>query len=167
VRAFVALGSNLADPESQVHRAVHALSRLPDTRIRRCSSLYATAPVGVTNQPEFINAVCEIETAMAARDLMAAMLEIELVAGRRRDNPGGPRTLDLDLLLYGDLMTESAGLTVPHPRMHERAFVLYPLEEIDPDLEIPGRGKLAKLLAGCAGQEIRRLASRAGENGGH
>jgi len=167
VRAFVALGSNLDDPASQVHRGVRALSRLPKTKLGRCSSLYATAPVGPIDQPDFINAVCEIETMLPVQDLMNALFDIERDAGRRRDVPGGPRTLDLDLLLYGDFVSDGAGLTVPHPRMHERAFVLYPLDEVDPDIEIPGRGRLASLLPGCAGQAIRRLASRAGDESGH
>jgi 2-amino-4-hydroxy-6-hydroxymethyldihydropteridine diphosphokinase len=162
VRAFVALGANLNDPVAQVRAGAAALDRLPDTRRISCSSLYRTAPIGRTDQPEFINAVCEIETALPARDLMQALLVIEREHGRVRDVAGGPRTLDLDLLLYGDRVVDEPGLTVPHPRLHERAFVLYPLQEIAPGLAIPGRGRVDDLAAGCAGQGIERLAQRAG-----
>jgi len=99
---------------------------------------------------------------MPANDLMRALLEIERAHGRQRDLPGGPRTLDLDLLLYGDVMQQSPELTLPHPRMHERAFVLYPLQEIAPGLEIPGRGCIEDLLPGCAGQLIEKLPVSAG-----
>lgn len=162
MRAFVALGSNLNDPASQVRSGAQALARLPDTQLLRCSSLYRTAPVGLTEQPEFINAVCALDTALHPRSLMQALLEIERAHGRTRDRPGGPRTLDLDLLLYGDETFQEPGLTVPHPRLHERAFVLYPLQEIAPALVIPGRGRIEDLLPACAGQGIERLADRAG-----
>lgn len=162
MRAFVALGANLDDPVAQVRAGAAALDRLPDTRRISCSSLYRTAPVGRVDQPDFINAVCEIETALPARELMQALLEIERERGRVRDVAGGPRTLDLDLLLYGNSVLDEPGLTVPHPRLHERAFVLYPLQEIAPQLAIPGRGRVGDLVAGCAGQGIERLARRAG-----
>ena len=155
--AYVALGSNLNDPSAQVRRGARALDTLPGTRARRCSSLYRTAPVGVTEQPDFINAVCEIDTTLPAQDLMRALLKIELKHGRVRDIPGGPRSLDLDLLLYGDQVCHEAGLTLPHPRLHERAFVLYPLSELAPGLTIPGRGRVDSLLGGCVGQVIERL----------
>jgi 2-amino-4-hydroxy-6-hydroxymethyldihydropteridine diphosphokinase len=162
VRAFVALGANLNDPVAQVRAGAAALDRLPDTHRIACSSLYRTAPVGRTDQPDFINAVCAIETGLPARELMQALLEIERQHGRVRDIAGGPRTLDLDLLLYGDSVLDEPGLTVPHPRLHERAFVLYPLQEIAPGLAIPGCGRVEDLAAGCAGQGIERLAQRAG-----
>jgi len=132
------------------------------TRLVCCSSLYRTAPVGVTDQPDFINAVCAADTSMPAGAFMRALLDIEHTHGRQRDIPGGPRTLDLDLLLYGDRVCHEPGLTLPHPRLHERAFVLYPLSEIAPGLNIPGRGQVETLLAGCAGQAIERLAAGAG-----
>jgi len=162
VRAFVALGSNLNDPAAQVRAGAQQLAGLPGTRCRGCSSLYRTAPVGYAAQPDFINAVCELETELGARELMWALLAIEQAQGRRRDIPGGPRTLDLDLLLYGELVCDEPGLTLPHPRLHERAFVLYPLQEIAPGLVIPGRGPVEDLLPGCRGQAIERLAGRAG-----
>jgi len=184
VRAYVALGSNLGDPVAQVRAGAQALGQLPGTRLVRCSSLYRTAPVGITDQPDFINAVCETDTGMQAGEFMRALLDIERAHGRQRDlstamdggsvgheagpiganagavfRPGGPRTLDLDLLLYGELVCHEPGLTLPHPRLHARAFVLYPLSEIAPGLSIPGRGSVETLRAGCAGQVIERLAA--------
>lgn len=162
MHAFIALGSNLDDPVVQVTSAAAAIAQLPETRRTGCSSLYRTAPVGLTAQPDFINAVCAVETGLPAPELMQALLAIERTHGRVRAIPGGPRSLDLDLLLYGDAVIRAPGLTVPHPRLHERAFVLYPLAEIAPALVIPGRGRIADLLPGCAGQGIERLAERAG-----
>jgi 2-amino-4-hydroxy-6-hydroxymethyldihydropteridine diphosphokinase len=162
VRVFVALGSNLGDPVAQVRAGAHELAQLPDTRLCGCSALYRTAPVGLTDQPDFINAVCELDTALSASVLLQALLAIERTHGRVRDRPGGPRTLDLDLLLYGDARLDEPGLHVPHPRLHERAFVLYPLHDIAPALVVPGHGPVAGLLAGCREQAIERLAERAG-----
>lgn len=159
MRAYVALGSNLDDPLAQVRAGAQALGKLPGTRLVCCSSLYRTAPVGVTEQPDFINAVCEVDTSLPTGTLLQALLGIERTHGRQRDIPGGPRTLDLDLLLYGELACHEPGLTLPHPRLHERAFVLYPLSEIAPGLNIPGRGQVETLRAGCAGQAIERLAA--------
>lgn len=161
MRAYVALGSNLDDPVAQVRAGAQALGNLPGTRLVCCSSLYRSAPVGVTEQPDFINAVCETDTSLPAGAFMQALLDIEHAQGRQRDIPGGPRTLDLDLLLYGDRVCHEPGLTLPHPRLHERAFVLYPLSEIAPGLSIPGRGPVDTLRAGCAGQVIERLAAGA------
>jgi 2-amino-4-hydroxy-6-hydroxymethyldihydropteridine diphosphokinase len=160
VRVYVALGSNLGDPVAQVHAGAQALGKLPGTHLVRCSSLYRTAPVGVIDQPDFINAVCAAESSLPASALMQALLDIERSHGRQRNVPGGPRTLDLDLLLYGESVLNEPGLTLPHPRLHERAFVLYPLSEIAPGLDIPGRGRVETLLAGCSGQAIERLAAR-------
>ena len=159
MRAYVALGSNLDDPVAQVRGGATALGKLPGTRLVCCSSLYRTAPVGVTDQPDFINAVCEVDTSLPAVECMQSLLDIERAHGRQRNIQGGPRTLDLDLLLYGELACHEPGLTLPHPRLHERAFVLYPLSEIAPGLSIPGRGQVETLRAGCAGQAIERLAA--------
>jgi 2-amino-4-hydroxy-6-hydroxymethyldihydropteridine diphosphokinase len=158
VRAFIALGSNLNDPAAQVRAGARHLGRLPVTQLVCCSSLYRTAPVGHTGQPDFINAVCEVDTRLPAHELLQALLDIEREHGRVREISGGPRTLDLDLLLYGELTCREPGLTLPHPRLHERAFVLYPLHEIAPGLVIPGRGRVEDLLPGCRGQAIERLA---------
>ena len=114
--------------------------------------------MGLREQPDFVNAVCRVRTGQAPTTLMQNLLEVERMHGRvRHGDKGGPRTLDLDLLLYGDQAIQMAELTVPHPRLHERAFVLYPLHEIEPDLVIPGYGMLRELLADCTGQPIQKL----------
>ncbi|NWG86984.1 MAG: 2-amino-4-hydroxy-6-hydroxymethyldihydropteridine diphosphokinase [Hydrogenophilaceae bacterium] len=145
VQAFVALGANLEDPASQVERALPELARLPETRLVARSSLYLTKPVGYTDQPDFINAVAQIETGLSPRTLLECLLEIEQRHGRRREFRNAPRTLDLDLLLYDGLVMHEPGLTLPHPRMHERGFVLLPLLEIAPDCRIPGIGPAAEI----------------------
>jgi 2-amino-4-hydroxy-6-hydroxymethyldihydropteridine diphosphokinase len=155
--AFVALGSNLDDPRRQVLQAMDELKALPGTRVRRCSSLYRTAPVGEPDQPDFINAVVQIETALDPLEVLDALLAIERRHGRVRSRRNAPRTLDLDLLLYDDRTIDTPGLQLPHPRMHERAFVLLPLAEIAPDASIPGRGPVAALLPGVAGQRVVRV----------
>jgi 2-amino-4-hydroxy-6-hydroxymethyldihydropteridine diphosphokinase len=158
-KAFIALGANLGDPEAQVRRAMTALTSIPETRLLAASSLYRSAPVGVGEQPEFINAVAEIETELGARALLDELLAIEARFGRRRDFPGAPRTLDLDLLLYGNQVIAEPELVVPHPRMHERAFVLAPLVEIAPDAVVPGKGAVAALLADCKDQRVEKLSA--------
>lgn len=156
IRAYIALGSNLDDPRAQVLRGFEALSRLPDTKLLAHSRLYRSTPWGVLEQPEFINAAAEIGTTLAARELLAALLGIERAAGRDRSGARwGPRVLDLDLLLYGNMVLDEPGLTLPHPHLHERAFVLLPLNDLAPGLEVPGRGRVHELLAradagGCA-----------------
>lgn len=157
VRAFIGLGANLGDPESQVRRAIAELGTLPRTRLLASSSLYRSAPVGVAEQPDFVNAVAKIETALAARELLDELLAMEARFGRERPTPGAPRTLDLDLLLYGDQVIAEPGLDVPHPRMHERAFVLAPLAEIAADTAIPGKGRARLLLEACADQKVERI----------
>ncbi|MCX7894076.1 MAG: 2-amino-4-hydroxy-6-hydroxymethyldihydropteridine diphosphokinase [Burkholderiales bacterium] len=156
-RAFVGLGANLGDPARQIAQALDAIGRLPGTRVVRSSSLYRTAPVGYAAQPDFLNAVAEIETGLAPRALLAALQKIEADAGRERAYRNAPRLLDLDLLLYDGSAVREPGLELPHPRMHERAFVLAPLVEIAPHAEIPGRGGAAALLAAVAGQRVEKL----------
>ena len=161
-QAYVGLGSNLDDPISQVRAGMALLDKLPATRLEVCSSLYRTAPVGMTAQPDFINALCRLQTQLAPAEMMAGLLALESERGRVRDIPGGPRTLDLDLIIYfsppGDMVQcQEPGLHLPHPRLHQRAFVLYPLQEIAPDLTIPGRGRVVDLLADCVGQSIEKL----------
>ena len=155
--AFIALGSNLEAPLTHIRNAFVELGALPKTKLIARSSLYRSAPVGNVNQPYFINAVAKLETRLAPSELLAALLEIEHRHGRRREFPNAPRTLDLDLLLYGDLIHHEHGLTIPHPRMHQRAFVLSPLHEIAPDCVIPGIGSVAEVLAACTGQHVQRL----------
>lgn len=144
--AFVALGANLDDPKFQVVRALAELDRIPRSRVVAQSSLYRTAPVGYLDQPDFINAVAELETSLGPRALLDALLGLENSHGRRRSVPNAPRTIDLDLLLYGDLVLNEERLTLPHPRLHRRAFVLAPLAEIAPDAFVPGHGKAKDLL---------------------
>jgi 2-amino-4-hydroxy-6-hydroxymethyldihydropteridine diphosphokinase len=155
--AFVALGANLDDPVAQVRAAGRALADLPQSRLLRLSSLYRTAPVGIHGQPDFINAVAALETTLSAQQLLTALLDVETDFGRRRDYHHAPRTLDLDLLLYGEQISEAPHLTLPHPRLHQRAFVLAPLAEVSPSLTIPGRGRVDDLLAACTDQRIEML----------
>ena len=147
VTAYVALGSNLDDPRLQVERGFGALAALTHATLRARSHLYRTPPWGMLDQPDFVNAVAKLETTLAPRALLDALLVIEARAGRSRGVPNGPRILDLDLLLYGDVVLHAHGLTIPHPRLAERAFVLLPLADIAPDLEIPAEGRVADLLA--------------------
>lgn len=159
--AFIGLGSNLDDPRAQVRRAMQALAGLPHTRLLAQSSLYRSAPVGYLDQPDFINAVVKLETALSPRDLLDALLAVEHDNGRTREFRNAPRTLDLDLLMYGTLRHHEHGLTVPHPQMHLRAFVLRPLLEIEPGCMIPGVGPAADALQRCAGQDLERVADGA------
>lgn len=155
--AYVALGANLGDPAATVLAAFAALANLPESRVVRSSSLYRTAPIGITEQPEFVNAVAELETTLAPETLLDALFDIEERFGRIRADKNGPRTLDLDLLLYNDQLIELPRLTLPHPRLHLRAFVLQPLAEIAPDLAIPGRGSVSAWLPAVANQGIVKL----------
>ncbi len=156
--AFVGLGSNLSDPHEQVLHALRALDGLPCTRLLARSSLYCSAPLGYLDQPNFINAVAKVETGLAPRTLLDELLELEKRRGRIREFANSPRTLDLDLLLYDDLCHREHGLTLPHPQMHLRAFVLLPLLEIAPDCGIPGIGAAQDVLQQCGHQELERIA---------
>jgi 2-amino-4-hydroxy-6-hydroxymethyldihydropteridine diphosphokinase len=149
VRAFVGLGSNLGDRESTLRAAVGRLRGLRRTEVRAVSRFRNTEPVGYLDQPRFLNGVVELKTDLSARELLEALLMLERSLGRDRSKspPQGPRTLDLDLLLYGDETIEEPGLTVPHPRLHVRAFVLEPLVELDPALNVPGQGPVQALLS--------------------
>lgn len=164
--AYIGLGSNLGDSAEQLRRAGHQLACLPHTRFKHGSHFYRTAPIGYTDQPDFLNAVARLATGVDPEALIRHLLAIETAFGRVRHIPGGPRTLDLDLLLYypagadSALVLERPGLRLPHPRLHERAFVLYPLAEIAPDIAIPGRGPIRHLLAGCADQRVERTDMR-------
>ncbi len=155
--AFIALGSNLDDPAAQVNRAVTALDTLPLTRVLKCSSLYRSAPVGYLDQPDFINAVVQVETGLAPHALLDAMLALEQARGRTREFPNAPRTLDLDLLLYDDRVLHEHGLTLPHPQMQLRAFVLQPLLEIAPECVIPGLGAAAEAASQCKDQQLEKI----------
>ena len=155
--AFVALGSNLDDPAAQVRAGFAALTRLPHTRLVARSSLYRSAPVGYADQPDFVNAVAAIETTLAPHALLDALLDIERARGRVRTFRNAPRTLDLDVLLYDDAVIDEENLIIPHPRLHERAFVLLPLAEIAPQRRVPRRGTVADLLAAIDVRGIERV----------
>lgn len=159
-RAYIALGANLGDPVETLLAAIEALRDLPNSQLLVSSSLYRTAPVGLRNQPDFINAVVSVETLLGPRQLLDELFAIEARFGRRRSIPNAPRTLDLDLLLHGTTISDDPELTLPHPRMHERAFVLVPLAEIAPALELPKYGRIADLLEKCSGQGIAALTAR-------
>lgn len=155
--AYVGVGSNLEQPESQVRRALHELAVLPDSKVLARSSLYRSAPMGNEAQPDFVNAVAALDTALSADDLLTALQAIEQRHRRERGFANAPRTLDLDLLLFGGKTARGTELTLPHPRMHERAFVLVPLLEIAPDAAIPGIGPAREQLARCSGQRLERI----------
>lgn len=157
VRAAIGLGSNLGNSAALIQSGLRAIGELPGTCIVARSSLWRSAPVGIVDQPDFINAVCLIDTMLDADRLMRDMLQIESGHDRVREQRGGPRTLDLDLLWYGKLVCNRPGLQLPHPRLHERAFVLLPLAEIDALLTVPGIGPVQELIAKLPSQRIERL----------
>jgi 2-amino-4-hydroxy-6-hydroxymethyldihydropteridine diphosphokinase len=159
-RAFIALGSNLQDPAAQVSSALREIAELPGTRLLRHSSLYRTAPVGYDNQPDFINAAAEVSTTQQPLALLRALLALEARHGRKRPFANAPRVLDLDLLIYDDQVMQTPELTLPHPRLHERGFVLFPLAEIAPDLDIPGKGRVSDLMSACQDQGMEKMAAR-------
>ncbi|HNP52953.1 MAG TPA: 2-amino-4-hydroxy-6-hydroxymethyldihydropteridine diphosphokinase [Nitrosomonas nitrosa] len=155
--ACIALGSNLENPINQIQQAYRELAELSGTDLLKRSSLYKSAPIGRMNQPDYINAVAQINTVLTPHELLNELLKIELQHNRVRESPNAPRTLDLDILLYDGLQLYSEQLTIPHPRMTQRAFVLYPLKEIAPDCYIPGHGRISQLITACADQMIERL----------
>ena len=157
ITAYIGLGSNQDGPRAQVDQAFAELAGLPATRLAARSPLYRSAPIDAPGQPDFVNAVAAVETGLSAAQLLEALQAIESRHGRERAYRNAPRTLDLDLLLFGDTAFASPTLTLPHPRMHERAFVLRPLLDLDPRAEIPGRGAAHALLRACAGQRIERI----------
>jgi 2-amino-4-hydroxy-6-hydroxymethyldihydropteridine diphosphokinase len=158
VKVFIGLGSNLGEREGQIRQALEGMAAMPDTELVRASSLYDTEPVGDTDQPNFLNAVAELETELSPHQLLWNLLLIEKRLGRERTRRWGPRTIDLDLLLYGGEVIEDDQLRVPHPELTRRAFVLVPLVELDPLLVHPGTGEtmLAHLSKLGAKPPIRR-----------
>ena len=158
---YIALGSNLEQPRRQLQAGFAALARLPGTQLMAQSSLYRSAPVGYANQADFVNAVAALRTALAPRALLDALLALESEHGRVRAFPNAPRTLDLDIALYGERVIDEPGLTVPHPRMHSRAFVIVPLAEIAPDALVPGHGRVRELLAGVDSASVSVLQESA------
>jgi 2-amino-4-hydroxy-6-hydroxymethyldihydropteridine diphosphokinase len=158
IAAYVGIGSNQGDARAHVLAAFDELDALPDTQLAARSSLYRSAPVDAPGQADYVNAVAALDTDLSPAQLLDALQGIERRHGRERPHANAPRTLDLDLLTYGDLVLVSPLLTLPHPRMHARAFVLRPLLELDARAEVPGRGSAADLLAACADQRLERLA---------
>ena len=156
VDAYVALGSNLGDRVGEVERAFAEIAALPATELVARSSLYRTAPIDADGD-DYVNAVAHVRTALAPDAFLRELQTVERAHGRERPFAHAPRTLDLDLLLHGDAVVDSVALTLPHPRLHERAFVLVPLAEIAPDLVIRGHGHVAGLLAAVAGQRVAKL----------
>lgn len=159
--AYIALGSNigsnLGNPQKIVKNAMDLLGEIRETEVLARSSLYRTAPIGYADQPDFINACVKVETRLTPRQLLAELQKMEKQHGRERKIENGPRTLDLDMLLFDEVQQDEHGLILPHPRMHERAFVLMPLLEIAPDVTIPEKGDVKNLLARCKNQEIEKL----------
>jgi len=149
-RSFVGLGANLGDPRGQIERALELLAAEDGVELVAVSTLRETEPVAYEDQPAFLNGAAELRTSLSARELLGRLLAIERRLGRvRGEGPRfGPRTIDLDLLLHGDEIVAEPGVVVPHPRLHERRFALEPLAELDPALEIPGRGPVQALLSG-------------------
>jgi 2-amino-4-hydroxy-6-hydroxymethyldihydropteridine diphosphokinase len=145
--AYVGIGANLGPREETLHRAVEVLARAEGVEVVGVSDLRETDPVGVVDQPPFLNGAVAIETTLPACALLDLLLEIERSLGRVRGERWGPRIVDLDLLVYGDEVVDEPGLRVPHPRLHERRFALEPLADLKPELEIPGRGTVSALLA--------------------
>lgn len=157
-RVYIGLGSNLAEPVTQLRGALSALGNLPQTRLAAVSSLYASDPLGPTDQPRYVNAVAALDTGLAPLQLLDALQAIELSQGRvRKDERWGPRTLDLDILLFGQRCIDEPRLQVPHYHMHARAFVLYPLAEIADDLQLPDGRPLRALLEACPFEGLERL----------
>ena len=158
VTAYVGLGSNLQDPAAQITRAFAELAALPETQLVARSPLYMSPPMGPQDQPDFINAAAALVTGLASEALLQALLGIERAHGRVRDSARwGPRSLDLDMLLYADRVQHGPGLVLPHPGLHERAFVLYPLADIAPQAIVPGHGTVEALRARHPQARVRRL----------
>ena len=158
-RVYIGLGSNLAEPQSQLRAALQTLQTLPDSRFIGCSSLYASDPLGPADQPRYVNAVAALDTRLEPHALLDQLQRIELEQGRQRKaERWGPRTLDLDILLFGERMLHDERLTVPHYHMHARAFVLYPLAELAPGLQLPDGRALTDLLADCPFTGLERIA---------
>ncbi len=161
VRAWIGVGANLGEPKSQVSNAIEHLNNLESVKVEKISSLYQTEPIGKRNQPDFINAVARVSTKLEPLSMLHHMLEIESNFGRVRDgSQNSPRRLDLDLLIYGELVMNSTELTLPHPRMKDRLFVLEPLKELEGNFDIPTFGSVSMLIEKCGGQRVDKLGCK-------
>ena len=156
-KIYIALGSNLDEPSEQIYKAINSIDAVDDLSVTHISSLYKTKPIGKIDQPDFINAVIEVEGDISPENLHAALQAIETQAGRIRIELNEPRTLDLDILLIDDLIMKTKKLTVPHPRMHQRQFVIVPLFEINQKLNIPGIGSINKILKSLPDQGVVKI----------
>ena len=160
IRAYIGIGSNLNDPVARILEAVEEMEMIPDTLLVKRSSLYRGSPMGPADQPDYVNAVVSLDTLLSPVDLHQAMIDIEDMLGRDRTaDKWGPRIIDLDLLLYGTNSINTDTLTVPHPGMHERDFVIVPLEEIAGNLKIPGRGQIYSLINKCENHSLKKLVT--------
>jgi 2-amino-4-hydroxy-6-hydroxymethyldihydropteridine diphosphokinase len=158
IRVYIGIGSNLDNPVAQVLEAVEELEMIQDTILAERSTLYSARPMGPADQPDYVNAVVAMDTLLSADELHKALIRIEDLQGRVREGEKwGPRIIDLDLLLYGNSTIDTATLTVPHPGMHERDFVIIPLEEVAGNLKIPGRGNLYSLINKCKSHSLKKL----------
>ena len=158
IRVYIGIGSNLDNPVAQVLEAVEELEMIPDTILAERSTLYSAKPMGPADQPDYVNAVVAMDTLLSADEIHKALIKIEDLQGRVREGEKwGPRIIDLDLLLYGNNTIDTATLTVPHPGMHERDFVIIPLEEVAGNLKIPGRGNLYSLINKCKSHSLKKL----------
>jgi len=154
---FIALGSNLENPKEQIKQGILSIKDIEGVKILRKSYLYETPPVGILDQPNFINAVIKIDSDLSPYELLDKLLKIENMAGRIRVNKNGPRTLDLDILLFDNLILNDENLTIPHPRMHERLFVLLPLKDIDENIVIPNQGPIKHIIKDISPENINRI----------
>lgn len=157
IRAYIGLGSNLAEPHVQLHQAIDALSGIPSSRLQQVSSFYRSRPMGPQDQPDYLNAVAVLNTSLEPEPLLDALQAIELKQGRLRDIRWGPRTLDLDLLLYADRVIDTERLQVPHVGLFQRNFVLYPLQELEPELVFPGGEAIKNIISHCSAEGLERL----------
>jgi 2-amino-4-hydroxy-6-hydroxymethyldihydropteridine diphosphokinase len=155
--AYIAIGSNLLNPLDQVISAIDEIGSMPKSKLTKKSSCYSSSPSGYKDQPDFINAVVLVETELSPHELLSELQKIEHLHKRERSFPNAPRTLDLDILLYGDMRLQSPELTIPHPRMHERAFVIFPLQEIQGNISIPLIGDIAKIAKKLDPKIVKRI----------
>ena len=156
-RAYIAIGSNLAEPMKQVIAAWDEIANLPKSKLIQKSSLYLSKPLGYKDQPDFVNAVVLLETELTPHELLSELQSLEILHERVRSFPNAPRTLDLDIILFGNLEINDSHLIVPHPRMHERAFVIFPLQEISANISIPHIGDIAKIAKGLDPESAKRI----------
>jgi 2-amino-4-hydroxy-6-hydroxymethyldihydropteridine diphosphokinase len=156
-KAYIAIGSNLAEPLKQVIAAWDEIAKLPKSELIQKSSLYVSKPLGYKDQPDFINAVVLLDTELSPHELLSELQSVEILHERVRSFPNAPRTLDLDIILFGNLEINDPQLVIPHPRMHERAFVIFPLQEINPNISIPHIGDIAKIAKGLDPKSAKRI----------